>query len=723
MENGTVENGVCSKESVNGSCDVWSCKDSDSSSADHLVVMVHGILGSSSDWKFGAKQFVKRLPDKVFVHCSERNMSKLTLDGVDVMGERLAQEVLEVIERKPNLRKISFVAHSVGGLVARYAIGRLYRPPKIENEDSSADTSSENSRGTIAGLEAINFITVATPHLGSRGNKQVPFLFGVTAFEKAANFVIHLIFRRTGRHLFLNDNDEGRPPLLRRMLEDEDENYFMSALRAFKRRFQFPTLWLDYNEKDVFFVKQWEDSLDEKYPHIVYHEHCKACDAEQLDPSSMEDDGSDKIEEELVKGLSRVSWEKIDVSFHNCRQRFAAHSVIQVKDEVVHMEGLYCTEELVKGRSRVSWEKIDVSFHCCGQWIAAHSVIQSRSFAMSTNKERIERVETELGGMQNEIQRLGQGMNDKFHHLEAMINKLVETFGQSQRAPHQHDQTGTSRTGQGETAGERKPIPPRVAKLDFPKYSGDDPTEWVNREANQWWQWLRRTYQEYGQAVTWNTFVDELWARFGPTWTQRALVGTFMGGLKPEISEEIRLFRPKTLKEAINLARMKDEQIVRQRKLIRPTFSNRAATTSPIVNKNSPATPFKRLTWEEMQHRRAQGLCFNCNDKFTAGHRCTKAQLLILEAEEEFEETLEAVPTEEASFDPKITFYALTGWTAPQTMRVKAKIGPYEIIVLIDSGSTHNFISTRLANLLKLLLYQQLRFLSKLQMVKNWRVK
>ena len=380
---------------------------------------------------------------------------------------------------------------------------------------------------------------------------------------------------------------------------------------------------------------------------------------------------------------------------------------------------------------------------------------------MSTNKERIERVENELGGMQNEIQRLGQGMNDKFHHLEAMISKLAETFSQSQRTPSRHDQTGTLRTSQGESAGERQPIPPRVAKLDFPKYSGDDPTEWVNRvtqffdyqetsedqrvvlasyhlegEANQWWQWLRRAYQEDGQTVTWNTFVEEMWARFGPMecedfdealsrvqqtgtlrdyqkeferlgnkvhgWTQRALVGTFMGGLKPEISEEIRLFRPKTLKKAISLARMKDEQIARQRKLIRPTFSNRTATTSPIVNKNSPATPFKKLTWEEMQRRRAQGLCFNCNEKFTAGHRCTKAQLLILEAEEEYEETLEAAPIEEASYDPKITFYALTGWTAPQTMRVKAKIGPYEIIVLIDSGSTHNFISTRLANLLKL---------------------
>ena len=34
--------------------------------------------------------------------------------------------------------------------------------------------------------------------------------------------------------------------------------------------------------------------------------------------------------EELVTGLSRVSWEKVDVSFHSIRQRFAAHSIIQV---------------------------------------------------------------------------------------------------------------------------------------------------------------------------------------------------------------------------------------------------------------------------------------------------------------------------------------------------------------------------------------------------------
>lgn len=79
-----------------------------------------------------------------------------------------------MIQRKPNMRKISFVAHSVGGLVARYAIGKLYRPPENDClEDSCTKESKEDSSGTICGLEAMNFITVATPHLGSRGNKQV----------------------------------------------------------------------------------------------------------------------------------------------------------------------------------------------------------------------------------------------------------------------------------------------------------------------------------------------------------------------------------------------------------------------------------------------------------------------------------------------------------------------------------------------------------------------
>ncbi|GER46552.1 alpha/beta-Hydrolases superfamily protein [Striga asiatica] len=334
MVEGAVVNGaVCSTETGNGGEDVYSSKDSDAFTADHLVVMVHGILGSALDWKYGAEKFVQRHPDKVYVHCSERNASKLTLDGVDVMGERLAEEVLELIKRKPSLKKISFIAHSVGGVVARYAIGKLYRPSNKEiGQEGLPDVCTDESKGTIANLEPVNFITVATPHLGSRGNKQVPFLFGVTAFEKVAGCVIHWIFRRTGRHLFLTDDDEGKPPLLKRMVEDNEECCFMSALRSFKRRVAY---------------SNWEDCVDEKYPHIVYEERCKAYDKDQHEESTVVDNVPDELEEELVNGLSRVSWEKVDVSFHSSRLKFAAHSVIQVKDHNVHSDGADVIQHMI----------------------------------------------------------------------------------------------------------------------------------------------------------------------------------------------------------------------------------------------------------------------------------------------------------------------------------------------------------------------------------------
>lgn len=52
--------------------------------------------------------------------------------------------------------------------------------------------------------------------------------------------------------------------------------------------------------------------------------------------------------------------------------------------------------------------------------------------------------------------------------------------------------------------------------------------------------------------------------------------------------------------------------------------------------------------------------------------------------------------------DPKITFYTLSGWAAPKTMLITAKVGLYKIMVLTNSGSTHNFISSQMVNMLRL---------------------
>ena len=66
-----------------------------------------------------------------------------------------------------------------------------------------------------------------------------------------------------------------------------------------------------------------------------------------------------------------------------------------------------------------------------------------------------------------------------------------------------------------------------------------------------------------------------------------------MGGLEPEIAEGIQMFKPKTLKEAISFARMKDDHLIRQKKNV-PMSS-----TTPSIIKSSPT--MKRLSWEKIQ--------------------------------------------------------------------------------------------------------------------------
>lgn len=88
---------------------------------------------------------------------------------------------MQVVKRTESLKRISFLAHSLGGLFARYAVAMLYKPNNSVEQQNEYDSSLTaipkslcfSNGGSIAGLEPINFITLATPHLGVRGKKQV----------------------------------------------------------------------------------------------------------------------------------------------------------------------------------------------------------------------------------------------------------------------------------------------------------------------------------------------------------------------------------------------------------------------------------------------------------------------------------------------------------------------------------------------------------------------
>lgn len=74
----------------------------------------------------------ERFPqEKLHVLVATRNAGSFTYDGIDTGGERVAQEVEgkleELAESGHNITKISIVGYSLGGLIARYAIGLLFR--------------------------------------------------------------------------------------------------------------------------------------------------------------------------------------------------------------------------------------------------------------------------------------------------------------------------------------------------------------------------------------------------------------------------------------------------------------------------------------------------------------------------------------------------------------------------------------------------------------------
>lgn len=184
-------------------------------SADHLVVLVHGLWGNPSHLSYLASTLRKAYDeDELHILLVKSNADSFTYDGIELGGERVTHEVeaeinkLEETGRKIN--KLSFVGYSLGGLVARYAIGLLY------------------SNGWFDRIQPVNFTTFATPHLGVRAPKVGP-----------QSYIWNVLGARTlstsGRQLFLIDSfRQTGQPLLSVMAEPK--SVFIRGLAAFENR-------------------------------------------------------------------------------------------------------------------------------------------------------------------------------------------------------------------------------------------------------------------------------------------------------------------------------------------------------------------------------------------------------------------------------------------------------------------------------------------------------
>ncbi|RWV98138.1 hypothetical protein GW17_00039036 [Ensete ventricosum] len=124
--------------------------------------------------------------------------------------------------------------------------------------------------------------------------------------------------------------------------------------------------------------------------------------------------------------------------------------------------------------------------------------------------------------------------------------------------------------------------------------------------------------------------------------------------------------------------------------------------TTPSIAIQVPA--LKKLTRDELRERSTKELCWHCNEPWSHEHHCKKGRLLVIEpVEDEDNETSEKAlePKEEAmeeeSPPANYAVHALAGYSNPQMMKVGGLLKQQPITVLIDIGSTNNFLNSKTA--------------------------
>lgn len=262
----------------------------------HLIILHHGLWGNVGHVRFIAEQFKQRLGDRLLVYRAQANESAYTYDGIDICGQRLVQEihnVVKVIEDGGNIeemkgqklkptttaksdktkqqditnksnnnedlsedidtagslgsgkkqRKVvqfSFLGYSLGGLIGRFAMAML---------DLEGFFTSKEEGGR--GVEPMYFVTMATPHLGIRQPSR-------SRFTKVFNFLSARMLSRTGEQLQLVDDYVYGKPIL--LVMSEPTGIFIHVLKKFKRRVVYSNV---RNDRSVPF---WTASFSDADP-------------------------------------------------------------------------------------------------------------------------------------------------------------------------------------------------------------------------------------------------------------------------------------------------------------------------------------------------------------------------------------------------------------------------------------------------------------------------
>ncbi|KAL8087895.1 hypothetical protein AgCh_037873 [Apium graveolens] len=325
-----------------------------------------------------------------------------------------------------------------------------------------------------------------------------------------------------------------------------------------------------------------------------------------------------------------------------------------------------------------------------------------------------------------------------------------------------------------------------LPKLEFPKFDGSNPRVWI-KKATKYFElckiqpdervdlaslhmldkaenWVT-SYLAIRKNVEWGVFTEDLTARFkeengsniveqfnklmqneslqkyiddfedlrsvmiqiNHILPKNYILDSFIGGLKPSVKPFVRAFKPETISQAIEYARLQEESLaVISQKSTRYSFNNapKPIQSIPMLANSkppllpTPATKPDQLALTKFNPRQARnnrfvpadvraekiakGLCYFCDQPYERGHKCKfrESQLFTVEVPgdvEQIDEEREMIQSVLEESEPCISVSTLAGGQNFQTMRIRGITKNKVISILVDSGSTHNFVDVNLA--------------------------
>ncbi|GJZ35754.1 retrotransposable element Tf2 [Tanacetum coccineum] len=294
----------------------------------------------------------------------------------------------------------------------------------------------------------------------------------------------------------------------------------------------------------------------------------------------------------------------------------------------------------------------------------------------------------------------------------------------------------------------------RMSKLEFPKFYGDDLKGWMFRIKqfftldgvhdgdrikmvsihlfDQALIWHLQFIKTHGEVVAWDVYEAAILQRFGAInedpmaelknlkyettvkeyqskfeklmnqvdITESQAISMFIGGLPASIELNVRMFKPRSLTDAFGLAGLQEATLAALKQRNTPILTTPKTTSGWNANRSVTYPSKSTITTLALPAPNNQTeFCHKCERKMFTLEITGQEEEECLEEEEEEESDMIAyeLSNQTSQSSPHISLNALSGIPTHNTMKVRGHVLKRLLHILMDSGSTHNFLDIYMA--------------------------